>query len=202
MSEFEKMRNGVLFNPADKSVLITQILSEIRQRRFNRTPIFFIGRRDRLFKRLIGSLGGRPYNIVSPFTCVYGINIHVGKNFFANTGVFMQDYAEIKIDDNVMLGPNVSLVTVWHPERAVDHIVQTVPNSIISGSRGNFELARPIHICDNVLIYTGTIVCGGVTIGANSIIGAGSIVDKDIPPNVVAYGSPCRVIREIKNNEI
>lgn len=199
MSEFDKMRNGETFNPSDKSVLFTQVRLEILQSRFNRTPIFFIKRRDRLFKKMVGSLGGRPYNIVSPFTCVYGRNIHIGKNFFANTGVFMQDYADITIGDNVMLGPNTVIATVIHPEKASEHIVQTIPNSIISENRGNYEKALPVTIGDNVLVYSNSIIAPGVTIGENSIIGAGSYVDKDIPANVVAYGSPCRVRRTIEN---
>lgn len=197
MNEFEKMINGELFNPADKSVLLTQIKSEFLQNKFNKCPMYLIGRRDRLFKKLVGYIDGRPYNIVSPFKCVYGKNIHIGKNFFANLGVFLQDYAEITIEDNVMLGPYVFLLTVEHPVLPEEHIVQTIPNSIISGSRGNFERAKPIHICKNVMIYPQTIVCGGVTIGENSIIGAGSFVKNDVPPNVIAYGTPCRIIRSI-----
>lgn len=76
-----------------------------------------------------------------------------------------------------------------------------MPNSIISGSRGNFQRAFPIHIGNNVLIYTNATVCPGVTIGDNSIIGAGSIVTRDIPPNVFACGVPCKVIREITDKD-
>lgn len=153
------------------------------------------------FQKLVGSIDGKPYNIFTPFKVVCGKNIHSGKNFFANWNVCLQDYAEIRIGDNVFLGPNVSIVTILHPMNAEERKPRVVPSSLISGSRGNFESALPVHIGNNVLLYTNVTICPGVTIGDKSIIGAGSVVTRDIPANVFAYGTPCKVIRPITEED-
>lgn len=113
----------------------------------------------------------------------------------------MQDYAEIRIGDNVFIGPNVSIVTIHHPLIADERNPRVIPNSMVSGSRGNWQKAFPVHIGNNVLIYTNATICPGVTIGNNSVIGAGSMVTKDIPPNVFACGVPCKVVREITEED-
>ena len=132
---------------------------------------------------------------------VFGKNIHIGKNVFINCNCYFQDYADIRIGDNVIIGPNVSIVTVKHPSLPDERCVREIPNSIVYGSRGNLEQAFPVTIENDVLLYTGTIVCPGVTIGEGSVIGAGSIVTKDIPANVLAYGTPCEVVRPITDDD-
>jgi len=201
VTEAEKMVSGKLFNPADKSFFFTLARAEWLQRRLNKAPLWAQGRKERIFKKLVGSIDGNPYNIFTPFKVVCGKNIHIGQNFFANWNLCLQDYAEIHIGDNVFIGPNVSIVTIQHPIIADERKPRKVPGSLISGSRGNFERALPVHIGDNVLIYTNVTVCPGVTIGDNSIIGAGSVVTKDIPSNVLACGVPCKVVREITDED-
>lgn len=201
MTESEKMKSGRLFNPSDKSFLLPLIKSEYLQMKFNRTPLWFQGKRDRIAKRLFGSLDGRPYNIFSPLKAVFGSNIHIGKNVFINCNCYFQDYADIIIGDNVMIGPNVSITTVRHPLLAEENCIRQIPNSIVHGSRGNYEQAFSVIIEDNVLIYSGVIVFPGVRIGKGSIIGAGSIVTKDIPSGVLAFGAPCKVIRQISEED-
>lgn len=200
MTEYEKIMSGELFNPADKSLLWTMLKNEIRMRRFSRCPLWLQGRRERIIKRWLGSVDGKPYNIISPMITVYGKNVHVGKNLFANTGLYIQDYAEVTIGDDVFIGPNVCIVTIEHPLDPKERSVRQVPHSIVSGSRGNFERAKPVHIGNNVLIYSGSVICPGVTIGDNTVIGAGSIVAKDIPANTFACGVPCRVVKKIGND--
>ena len=201
MTELEKMKNGELFNPSDKSFLLPLIKSEYYQMKFNRTPLWFQGKRDRIAKRLFGSLDGRPYNIFSPLKVVFGSNIHIGKNVFINCNSYFQDYADITIGDNVFIGPNVSIVTIEHPLVFSERTVQVIPNSIVHGSRGNHEKAAPIKIGNGVLIYTNSTICPGVTIGDNAVIGAGSVVIKDIPANTFACGVPAKVIREITEED-
>ncbi|HHC7309254.1 TPA: sugar O-acetyltransferase [Vibrio campbellii] len=120
-----------------------------------------------------------------PFRCDYGSNIKVGKNFYANFNCVVLDVAEVHIGDNVLFAPNVQIYTAGHPLDVKGRVEEGV------------EFGTPITIGDNVWLGGCVIVCPGVTIGENSVIGAGSVVTKDIPPNVVAAGNPCKVIRPI-----
>ncbi|NLS11967.1 sugar O-acetyltransferase [Vibrio sp. SM6] len=120
-----------------------------------------------------------------PFRCDYGDNIKVGKNFYANFNCVILDVAEVHFGDNVLLAPNVQIYTAGHP-------VEVEPR--ING----VEFGKTITVGNNVWIGGGVIICPGVNIGDNSVIGAGSVVTKDIPANVVAAGNPCRVIRPIE----
>lgn len=119
-----------------------------------------------------------------PFYCDYGKRIHVGKNFFANYNCTILDVAEVKIGDNCLLAPNVSIYTAGHP------IYPTTRNS-------TYEYGKKITIGDNVWIGGSSVVCPGVHIGSNVVIGAGSVVTKDIPDWSIAAGNPCKVIRMI-----
>ena len=119
-----------------------------------------------------------------PFYCDYGFHIEVGKNFFANYNCTIIDVAKVKIGDNCMLAPNVSIYTAGHP------IYPTTRNS-------SYEYGKPVTIGDNVWIGGNAVICPGVCIGNNVVIGAGSVVTKDIPDWCVAAGNPCRVIRRI-----
>lgn len=122
--------------------------------------------------------------IESPFSCDYGSNLIIGDNFYANTNCTLLDCATITIGDNVLFGPNVSLYTPNHAFDAEERIE-------------GWEQALPISIGDNVWLGESVTVVGGVPIGENTVIGAGSVMTKDISANVLAAGNPCRVIREI-----
>lgn len=119
-----------------------------------------------------------------PFHCEYGNHIEVGENFYANVNCIMLDVGKITIGDNVLFGPNVSIYTAGHPIH---------PKSRNSG----YEYGIPVTIGSNVWIGGSCVILPGVSIGNNVVIGAGSVVTKDIPDNVCAAGNPCRVIREI-----
>lgn len=127
-------------------------------------------------------------SIIPPFYCEYGTHITIGKNFFANYNCVMIDVAKITIGDNCLFGPNVSLYTAGHP---------VYPDTRNSG----YEYGKPISIGDNCWIGGSVTIVAGVRIGNNVVIGAGSVVTKDIPDNVVAAGNPCRVIREITEED-
>lgn len=123
-----------------------------------------------------------------PFRCDYGYNISFGKNFYSNYNCTMLDCAKITISDNVMFAPNVSLFTATHPIDAEKR-------------NSGIEFAMPITIGNNVWIGGNSVVMPNVTIGNNVVIGAGSVVTKDIPDNCIAVGNPCRVLREISEQD-
>lgn len=155
-----------------------------------------INRMDELIKDILGKTGDKVF-IEQPFHCDYGKNIEIGNNFFANYNCTILDVGKVIIGENVQFAPNVSLYTAGHPIH---------PDSRNSG----YEYGIGITIGDNVWLGGNVVVNPGVHIGNNVVIGAGSVVTKDIPDNVVAVGNPCKIIREIteedrkyyyKNNE-
>lgn len=141
----------------------------------------------RLLAQLLGK-AGKGIAVNSPFHCDYGQFIEVGDNFFANYNCIILDNGGVKIGDNVMFAPNVSLYTVGHP---LDPELRNA----------GWEQAKPITIGNNVWIGGNVVILGGVTIGDNVVVGAGSVVSKDIPPNSLAVGNPCRVKREITEQD-
>lgn len=126
--------------------------------------------------------------IVPPFYCDYGFHIEVGDNFFANYNCTILDVAKVKIGNNVLLAPNVAIYTAGHPVH---------PEARNSG----YEYGIAVEIGNNVWIGGNVVITPGVNIGDNVVIGAGSVVTKDIPANVIAAGNPCRVIREITEDD-
>ena len=127
----------------------------------------------------------------------YGCNTHTGKNFYANYNCVILDVAEVRIGDDVMFGPNVTIATPVHPLLARERKMRTRAD----GSKYDLEYAKPITIEDGVWLAAGVTVTGGVTIGAGAVIGAGSVVTRDIPAGVVAAGVPCRVIRKLSEED-
>ncbi|MBQ9144859.1 MAG: sugar O-acetyltransferase [Clostridia bacterium] len=137
-------------------------------------------------KELLGRSEGAFVN--PPFYCDYGSHIEVGKNFYANYNCTIIDVAKVKIGDNCLLAPNVAIYTAGHP------IYPSTRNSA-------YEYGKAITIGDNVWIGGNTVICPGVRIGSNVVIGAGSVVTKDIPDWCIAVGNPCRVQRKITEED-
>ncbi len=183
MSEKLKMLNQDYYISWDKELIAERERAKDLVFQLNAMKPSLRQERNELIVKLLGSVGKNPW-IESPFSCDYGYNITVGDNFYANTNCTILDCAKITIGNDVLIGPNVSFYTPNHP---ID------PDERKRG----YERALPITIGDNVWISGSVTIIPGVTIGDNSIIGAGSVVTKDIPPNVVAVGVPCRIIREI-----
>ena len=134
-------------------------------------------------RKLLGTIGA-DFWIQPPFYCDYGSNIHIGDHFYANYGCVILDPGEVFIGDHVFLAPRVSIYTATHP---IDAEVRNA----------ELEYALPVRIGSSVWIGGNTVICPGVTIGDNVVIGAGSVVTKDIPSGVVAAGNPCKVLRPI-----
>lgn len=137
-------------------------------------------------KELFGKSEGAFVN--PPFYCDYGKHIEVGKNFFANYNCTLLDVAKTRIGDNCQMAPNVAVYTAGHPVHPVSR------NSA-------YEYGKEVTIGDNVWLGGNTVVCPGVHIGSNVVIGAGSVVTKDIPDWCIAAGNPCRVLREITDGD-
>ncbi|WP_226692934.1 MULTISPECIES: sugar O-acetyltransferase [Rodentibacter] len=187
MTEYEKMMAGLAHLPAKKE------LKDLRRRareilfEFNRTSPNDDIKQNILLRKLFGQ-ADETTSVNEPFHCDYGVNIKVGKNFFANYHCVMLDNGGITIGDNVMFAPNVSLYTVGHP------LDTDLRNE-------GWEQAKPITIGNNVWIGGNVVILPGVTIGDNVVVGAGSVVTKDLPSNVLALGNPCRVVREITEQD-
>jgi maltose O-acetyltransferase len=143
--------------------------------------------RKRLIKRILGSTKDN-LCIEPSFWCDYGYNIEVGENFYSNHNLVVLDCAKVRFGDNVFIGPNCSFYTAGHPL------------DVIQRNKG-LEYALPIIVGDNVWLGGNVVVLPGITIGKNSVIGAGSVVTKDIPENVVAVGNPCKVVKYIEENK-
>lgn len=140
-----------------------------------------------LLKSILGKTGEN-ICIEAPFHCDYGWNIEVGENFFANYNLTILDVAKVTIGKNVQIAPNVSIYTAGHPIH---------PDTRNTG----YEYGIPITIGDNVWIGGNVVILPGVKIGDNVVIGAGSVVTKDIPDNVIAMGNPCKIVREITEED-
>lgn len=150
---------------------------------YNATTVCQAALRRQLLEELLGSIG-EGTEIRPPFHVDYGSHLTIGARCFANFGLVALDVAPITIGDDVQIGPNVQLLTPTHP-------VEAEPR------RQKWEAAQPIVIGDNVWLGGGAIVLPGVTIGANTVVGAGAVVSRDLPPDVVAVGNPARVVRTL-----
>lgn len=181
-TEKEKMLSGELYRPIGDAELLGDLASaQVNLRRLNAIPNEDTEARFAQLKALLGGIGENTM-FRSPFQCDYGFNIHVGRNGFANYDCVFLDCALISIGDDAQIGPGVHIYTAYHP------LVAEV-------RRSGMEAASPVKIGNNVWLGGGTIVCPGVTIGDETVIGAGSVVTRDIPAGVIAFGNPCRVIR-------
>ena len=194
--EYDKMVAGKLYNPADEELTALRRRARKLARAYNDTDEEQAQERTRILGELFGSHGSF-YYCEPPVRFDYGCNFHVGDDFFANFNLTVLDCAPVCIGKQCFIGPNVSLLTPVHPFLACDRNMRRAP----SGEKFDYEYARPITIGDNVWIAGDVTVCGGVTIGHDTVIGAGSVVTRDIPSGVLAAGNPCRVIRPLTERD-
>lgn len=177
----ERMRAGELYLADDPEIAEASRRALDLVAAYNATTTRQAPLRRALLEDLLGSLGEET-ELRPPLQVDYGTSLHVGARCFANFGLVALDVAPITIGDDVQIGPNVQLLTPTHP---IDADLR----------RAKWEAAEPITIGDNVWLGGGVIVCPGVTIGADTVVGAGSVVTRDLPAGVVAVGSPARVLR-------
>lgn len=171
---------------SDESVMEEQKVCRRILQRLNTVDRSDFAEISKIVKELFGKSNGAFVN--PPFYCDYGSHIEVGKNFFANYNCMIIDVAKVKIGDNCQMAPNVAIYTAGHP--------------VHPASRNTaYEYGIEVTIGDNVWIGGNTVIVPGVHIGSNTVIGAGSVVTKDIPDWVVAAGNPCRVIRKITEED-
>lgn len=186
-SEKEKMLSQQPYYAFGEELSKERIFAQKSCFKINSLSPELVEERDLILKEILGSYKEKFY-VEPPFHCDYGYNIHLGENFYSNYNCIILDCAEVTIGDNVMLAPNVSIFTAGHPIH---------PEKRNEG----LEYAIPVSIGNNVWIGGNTVINPGIKIGDNSVIGSGSIITKDIPSNVIAAGNPCKVIREITEED-
>lgn len=194
MTEREKMLAGELYDGGDSELLALWHKGKNLARTYNNLSSEDLKGKREVLEELLGGMGENLW-ITPPFYVDYGKHIYFGNNCELNMNCLFLDDNEIRIGNNALIAPNVQIYTAFHPTHAEDRL------GTLSAD-GSFEFCRtqtaPVTIGDNVWIGGGVIIMPGVTIGDNAVIGAGSIVTKSIPANVIAYGNPCRVMRENK----
>lgn len=195
MTEEKKIFAGRLFDARTKELRDIKHKAHILCQKFNLLDEYDESRLP-IIKEFIGTIGER-YYFQGPIQFNYGCHTFIGDNFFANFNTMILDDGKIYIGDNVMFGPNVSLMATSHPLIPEERIAMKYEDGHVSMS----EYAKEIHIGNNVWIACNVVVCGGVHIGNNAVIGAGSVVTKDIPDNYLAYGNPCKPIRLITEKD-
>lgn len=201
ITEYEKMVSGELYNQSNTKIVLKMAKGYLLCNKLNRISTLRQGRKYKILKKMLGSIDGAPYYVATPVTMHYGFNTYVGKNFLINYNCIIQDGGRVDIGDNVMIGPNVLITTELHPLCAEQRNVHTDPQGYLSNHLGNYEYTKPVKIGNSVWLCSNVTVCPGVTIGDNAVIGAGSVVIKDIPANVLACGVPCKVVREITEED-
>ena len=184
----DKMHTGELYLPGDEEIMKEQQMCLDKLYDYNMTRPTESEKRQELLKEMFAEIGEDCY-IEPPFHANWGgKHVHFGKCVYANFNLTAVDDTHIYVGDYTMIGPNVTLATAGHP--------------ILPELRKEaYQFNMPIHIGKNCWLGAGVIVLPGVTIGDNTVIGAGSVVTKDIPSNVVAIGNPCRILREINEHD-
>lgn len=185
-TEKEKMLAGELYNPLDKELSDERLKARLLIKKLNDTREDEVEERIRVLKELMPDTGEGLW-LQPPFYCDYGTNITIGETVFFNFNCVILDVARVAIGSRTLFGPNVQVYTATHP---TDYAQRA----------SGLEYAKPITIGSNVWIGGSAVICPGVTIGDRSVIGAGSVVTKDIPADVFAAGNPCKVIRSLGGN--
>ena len=184
MTEQEKAEAGFLYNP-NRTTEMAKYRFKIQDAicEYNKLKPSQVKKRRDFLAKIFGKIG-KKCNILPPFKCDYGFRIEVGENFFANYNFIVLDGNYIRIGDNVWIAPNVSIYAAGHPLDVTDRI-------------NGWEYAFPVTIGNNVWIGGSVSIIGGVTIGDNAVVAAGSVVIRDVPANTLVGGNPARVIRKL-----
>ncbi|MPL55088.1 putative acetyltransferase [bioreactor metagenome] len=188
MTEKEKCIQGLFYNPNfDEELIKERNTCKTLCQEYNNTNYSDTQNRNRLILKIFNKTKDN-FFIEQPFWCDYGYNIEIGENFYSNHNLVILDCAKVIFGNNVFIGPNCGFYTAGHPVNVKER-------------NEGIEYAKPIIVGNNVWLGGNVAVMPGVKIGNNTIIGAGSVVTKDIPDNVIAVGNPCKVIKEISSEE-
>ena len=192
ISEKEIMLSGNMYDPSDSELRKLRIKAHSLSAAYNATLETETDKRSEILHELFPDIGEDAY-LQGPIQIDYGCFTSIGKRTYANFNLTILDTCHVTIGDDVFMGPNVSIYTAMHPLRWQER-------NTFYGEDGNLtdkEYGKPVTIGDNCWIAGNVTVCAGVTIGSGCVIGAGSVVTRDIPPDSLAAGNPCRVIRKI-----
>ncbi|MBQ4585030.1 MAG: sugar O-acetyltransferase [Clostridia bacterium] len=188
MTDREKIHSGELYYPSGDEIMNEQLSYVNMQYDFNMTRPTELDKREEMLKKMFAEIGDGCY-IEPPLHANWGgHHVHFGKGVYANFNLTLVDDTHIYVGDYTLFGPNCVIATASHP---IDPTLR----------QEAYQYNLPVHIGKNCWLGAGVIVCPGVTIGDNTIIGAGSVVTKDIPSGVVAFGNPCRVHREVTERD-
>ena len=185
-TERERMLAGELYDPMDAELVAARERARDLCQALNATRERDADERRRLLRELFAT-GGDSVWMQPPFWCDYGANIELGERVFFNFNCVVLDVCRVRIGDYTLFGPTVQILTAMHP--------------LDAALRRQQEFGKPVDIGSDVWVGGGAIICPGVTIGSRTVIGAGSVVTRDVPDDVFAAGNPCRVIRAIAPGE-
>ena len=188
MTEKEKMLASEVYSAVDPELLEELMVTREMLYEYNSLHPSETRRMKEILKGLLGYVADDEFLINQPFRCDYGKQISIGKRFFANFNFTVLDEARVTIGDDCFIGPNVSIYTACHSTDPVER-------------NSRQEWARPVTIGHNVWIGGSVTILPGVTVGDNSIVGAGAVVTKDVPANVIVVGNPARVLRQITDDD-
>jgi maltose O-acetyltransferase len=177
------MLSGEPYDAQDPELRAERAACRARVERFNATSFADSGAARAILDELLGELG-EGSEVMAPFQCDYGYQIRIGARSFVNYGVTVLDAAEVLIGSDVQIGPGVQLITALHPLDPGER-------------RTGVETAAPISVGDGAWLATGVIVLPGVSVGQDTVVGAGSVATRDLPSRCLCYGNPCRVVRAI-----
>lgn len=183
VTERQKMLAGELYEPGGGELVAARGRARELCRALNATGEADVAERRRLLRELLGA-GGDDVSVQSPFYCDYGFNILLGRGCYFNFNCVVLDVCEVRVGEFTLFGPAVQIYTAMHP--------------LDAALRRRKEFGRPVTIGSDVWVGGGAIICPGVAIGSRTVIGAGSVVTRDLPDGVLAVGNPCRVVREIE----
>ena len=194
--EEERIFQGIVFCPGDPELAALKLRTHNLNVDYNNTYEDEYEKRAAILGEILGEMG-EGTRIQGPIAFHYGKHTKIGRNFFGNFNLTIQDDGEVTIGDRCNFGPNVTIVTPIHP------MVPEERNALLGpdGKPKRLCYAKPVHIGSDVWLGANVVVCPGVTIGDGCVIGAGAVVTRDIPPRTFAAGNPCRVIREITEQD-
>jgi maltose O-acetyltransferase len=196
MNEEEKIMDGILFSPGDPMLRAIKLRTHNLNVKYNATFEDETEKRREIINQIVGEIGEGSF-LQGPIYFHYGVHTKIGRNFFANFNFTVQDDSSVTIGDNCNFGPGVTIVTPIHP------LLPNERREMLSadGETKHLCYAKPVKIGNDCWLGANVTVCPGTIIGDNCVIGAGSVVTRDIPANSFAAGVPCKVIREITEKD-